>query len=501
MSESKTAPARPREAAPSRPAAADRRVPTTPPSVPTPPATRRLAPALFSGSLVLADLLALAGGVALTWWVRFGSGWLPSPLGTPPFAPYLATVPVVVLLGLAVFQDAGLYRRHRRSNFPSDFTGAVRATLRFAILLAAIGFFYRDFSFSRAFLAIYALSLPGLVAVARRGARSFQRALRDRGIGVERVGIVGDGPLGDRLSEKMTTRTGAGIVVAGRLSAVDLADEATGDALRPLRVRSFVRTHRIDRVVVVDPTLGHDARLDLVETCHEAGARCEFVSDLFEVMTGRVHVEQIDGIPLVGSRLHPLGRIDRIKKRTLDLVGSSVGLLLLSPLFVFLAALVRLDSKGPALYRQPRLGRDGREFDIVKFRSMPIDAEAKAGPVRTTKRDSRATRVGRILRRTSLDELPQLWNVWRGEMSLVGPRPERRVFVEQFRQDIPRYLERHGVKSGITGWAQAHGLRGDTSIEERTRYDIWYVENWSLGLDLKILFLTLFRFLSQEDAY
>ncbi|MBZ0270007.1 sugar transferase, partial [bacterium] len=211
--------------------------------------------------------------------------------------------------------------------------------------------------------------------------------------------------------------------------------------------------------------------------------------------------DEIGGVPLIGSRLHPLGRIDRVQKRTLDLVGSALGLVVLSPLLAFTALLVRLDSPGGALYRQSRLGRDGRAFHLWKFRSMPIDAEAGSGPVRNTKADTRATRMGRILRRTSLDELPQLWNVLRGEMSLVGPRPERPFFVESFRERIPRYLERHGVKSGLTGWAQVNGLRGDSSIEDRTRFDIWYVENWTLALDLKILVLTALRFLFQEEAY
>ncbi|NNE43262.1 MAG: exopolysaccharide biosynthesis polyprenyl glycosylphosphotransferase, partial [Gemmatimonadetes bacterium] len=197
----------------------------------------------------------------------------------------------------------------------------------------------------------------------------------------------------------------------------------------------------------------------------------------------------------------PLGRWDRVKKRILDVTVSATALVVLAPLFAFLALLVRLDSPGPVIFRQPRLGRDGREFRILKFRSMPVDAEGGTGPVRANREDARPTRVGRILRRTSLDELPQLWNVLKGEMSLVGPRPEREHFVDEFQESIPRYLERHGVKSGLTGWAQVNGLRGDTSIEDRTRYDIWYVEHWSVRLDVKILVLTFFRFLFQEEAY
>jgi exopolysaccharide biosynthesis polyprenyl glycosylphosphotransferase len=307
-----------------------------------------------------------------------------------------------------------------------------------------------------------------------------------------------------RLTEKISRRKGSGLKVVAHLEGLTRTDDlpdAPGRARIQARVRSFLRANRISRVIVTEPRLTHDERLDLVELCHAEGARCEFVPDLFEVMSGRVEVEEIDGIPLVGSKLHPLGRIDRMKKRTLDLAASSALLLLLSPTLLLLGVLVRLDSRGPVLYRQRRLGRDGREFDIVKFRSMSTSAEGETGPVRARRGDPRRTRLGRVLRRTSLDELPQLWNVLRGEMSLVGPRPERSFFVDRYQELIPRYLERHGVKSGLTGWAQVHGLRGDTSVEERTRYDIWYVENWSLGLDLKILWLTLIRFLLQEEAY
>jgi exopolysaccharide biosynthesis polyprenyl glycosylphosphotransferase len=190
-----------------------------------------------------------------------------------------------------------------------------------------------------------------------------------------------------------------------------------------------------------------------------------------------------------------------VQKRALDLVAASLGLIAASPLLACCAIAIRLETPGPALFRQRRLGRDGREFDILKLRTMPVDAEEMSGPVRASRGDGRATRLGSVLLRTSLDELPQLWNVVKGEMSLVGPRPERPYFVDHFQSRVPRYLERHGVKSGITGWAQVHGLRGNTSIDERTRYDIWYVENWSILLDVKIVLLTMVRFPFQKDAY
>ncbi|MFN8176605.1 MAG: undecaprenyl-phosphate glucose phosphotransferase [bacterium] len=492
----------PQASAPAAPAPRAAR-PPTPSFVPTPPATRRLSPALFGVTLVACDAAALVLALAAAHWVRFDAGVLPTPLGSPPLRPYLATWPIVVGLGLLVFHEAGLYRAHRRADVRRDILEGTRAVVLLGVLLAAVAFFYREFSFSRTFLALYVGCAAILVVALRRVAGVAHRALRARGIGVQRVALAG-GEVADRLARQIAGRPGSGLEVVARLTGEEwrgLDGPGSDGSLRPRRVRALIHAHRVDRLVVTDPSLTHAARLELVEACHEEGCRCDFVPDLFEVMLGRVRVEEIDGVPLVGVTLHPLGRLQRFQKRTLDLVVASLGLLLFAPILLVLAIAVKADSKGPVLFRQRRIGRDGREFDIVKFRSMPAAAERDTGPVRATRDDPRPTRVGRVLRRTSLDELPQLWNVARGEMSLVGPRPERPVFVDEFRQSIPRYLERHGVKSGMTGWAQVHGLRGDTSIDERTRYDIWYVEHWSLSLDVKILVLTALRVLFQEEAY
>jgi exopolysaccharide biosynthesis polyprenyl glycosylphosphotransferase len=322
---------------------------------------------------------------------------------------------------------------------------------------------------------------------------------------LEHVAIVGGGEIGRRLASRVQGQPGFGMRVVSQIDGLDWRaegqDELQGRAYRMERVRSLVRSGNIQRLILTDSQLTADERLDFVEECHANGVQCDFVPDLFELMLGRARVEEIDGVPLVGAKLHPLDRGARVQKRALDVLLSLAGLLATFPLLIVAMVAIKLESPGPALFRQRRLGRDGTEFDILKLRSMSMGAEDETGPVRAHRGDERATRLGAILRRTSIDELPQLWNVLKGEMSLVGPRPERPYFVGHFQSRIPRYLERHGVKSGITGWAQVHGLRGDTSIEDRTRYDIWYVENWSLLLDLKILALTLIRFLFQKEAY
>ncbi len=225
--------------------------------------------------------------------------------------------------------------------------------------------------------------------------------------------------------------------------------------------------------------------------CRKNDIDFDVVPDLRFPFRGQIQVEEVGGLPLIRARDLPLAGWNGVVKRTFDLFGSGLLLLLASPLLLFCALAVRTSSAGPILYRQARMGRDRRVFTILKFRSMRIDAEGTTGPVWARENDPRRTAVGEFLRKWSLDELPQLWNVFRGDMSLVGPRPERPYFVEQFHDSIPHYYGRHRIKAGLTGWAQVNGLRGNVPIEERTRYDLYYIENWSLWLDLRILLLTL----------
>lgn len=475
-----------------------------PPAAKTPPATRELWPTVFPATLVLSDALALVAALFATYAIRFQSGLFPTPLGVPELSAYAVALVVLVPAGLVTIAREGMYAPRRRARVSRDVVDAARASGMLALLLVAAAFFYREFSFSRSMLAGFWLAATFFVTLFRRFASRAHRAFHARGFGLERVVLVGGGPMAARLAQRIVEQPGFGIRIVGEIEGLDwraAQDDATSRAGRLARIRGLAEGGTVDRVILTDPHLSHDERLDFLEECHAFGVTCDFVPDLFDVLSGRLRVEEIDGVPLVGAKLHPLGRAARMQKRTLDVVISAGTMLLFAPLFAFLALLVKLDSPGPVFYRQRRLGRDGREFEILKFRSLPMDAEAASGPLRATRGDTRATRIGALLRRSSLDELPQLANVLKGEMSLVGPRPERPVFVGQYRTDVPRYLERHGVKSGITGWAQVNGLRGDTSIEERTRYDLWYVENWSLTLDVKILLLTSVRFLFQKEAY
>jgi exopolysaccharide biosynthesis polyprenyl glycosylphosphotransferase len=249
------------------------------------------------------------------------------------------------------------------------------------------------------------------------------------------------------------------------------------------------------------PLSFHQKIMEIVLNCQDLNVEFQIVPDMLEMMAARAKVMVSDGVPLISLGRTPLEGWNRILKRSLDIGLSGIGLVMLSPVFAFLAILIKADSRGRVFFKQERLGRDGKKFVQYKFRSMMDNAEQETGPVFAAEDDPRRTKMGTILRKYNLDELPQLFNVLRGDMSLVGPRPERQFFVDKFKEGIPRYFLRHKVKSGITGWAQVNGLRGNTSIEERTKYDLFYMENWSLSFDIKILLLTLKDWLRSKNAY
>jgi len=241
--------------------------------------------------------------------------------------------------------------------------------------------------------------------------------------------------------------------------------------------------------------------VSLVESANREIVEVKVVPDLVQVIALRARLEELDGIPIINIHDVPLRGFNSVLKRVIDVAISAAGLLTLAPVILTVAAIIRRTSPGAAFFRQERMGLDGRSFWVWKFRSMYDGAERETGPVWAREDDPRCTPIGRFLRRSNLDEVPQLWNVLRGDMSLVGPRPERPFFVQQFKQRMPQYMLRHKVKAGLTGWAQVNGWRGNTSIEKRIEYDLYYIENWSVMLDLKIMWLTLVNGFFHKHAY
>ena len=315
-----------------------------------------------------------------------------------------------------------------------------------------------------------------LVGAGDIGRMVLQKLIQSPRLGYQTVGFADDSP---------ERREVAGVPVLGGLDDVG----------------AIIREHDVEEVIITLPGASHEQSLDIISQCERQRVTVRVFPDLFQIIASQVTVSDLDGLPLVNVRDVALRGWRLTLKRAMDITVSAAGLILLSPLLLLIALLIKLDSPGPVFYSQIRVGLDGKPFPMLKFRSMRVGAEDETGPVWATEDDPRRTRLGTILRRLSLDELPQLINVLVGQMSLVGPRPERPVFVEQFKQVVPRYMDRHMEKAGLTGWAQVNGLRGDTSIIERTKYDLYYIENWSLLFDIKIILRTLISGFGDKNAY
>jgi Undecaprenyl-phosphate glucose phosphotransferase len=327
-----------------------------------------------------------------------------------------------------------------------------------------------------------------------------------RGVGDDRVLVIGTGEVGQMLMQKILQNRKLGYHVMGFVDSSKSVRRQKVNGVPVLGtlvdIPSIIERFGIDEVVIGLPESSHQDLVGIISLCEREKVGIRVFPDVFQIMASEVGIGDLGGLPLLTMRDVALQGWKLTLKRSMDVLLSAIALVLLSPFLLLAALLVKLDSPGPIFYIQERMGLDARPFKMIKFRSMRMDAET-GGPGWTTPDDPRRTKLGSLLRRFNIDELPQLINVLIGDMSLVGPRPERPVYVEQFRQSIPRYMDRHREKAGITGWAQVNGLRGDTSIIERTKYDLWYIENWSLALDFKILIRTIVQWLfgTNRNAY
>jgi exopolysaccharide biosynthesis polyprenyl glycosylphosphotransferase len=345
------------------------------------------------------------------------------------------------------------------------------------------------------------LTIP-LITLGRVLTSRVQRSVRSRH--PERLLVIGTGDIAHMILQKTLQVPQLGFKVVGFADGqASNGDIAGVPILGPTtELPKILRDHNIQQVVIALPQASHEELLDLISICEDEHAEVSIFPDLFQIVASELSIDDLGGLPLLTVRDVALHGWKLTAKRAMDIVVSGLVLVFISPLMMLIALLIKLESKGPVFYSQVRVGLDGKPFDMIKFRSMRTDAEKETGPVWATADDPRKTRLGSFLRKTSLDEFPQFINVLLGDMSLVGPRPERPVFVEQFRQVVPRYMERHREKAGITGWAQVNGLRGETSIVERTKYDLYYIENWSLLFDLKIVLRTFINFFRRDgNAY
>jgi exopolysaccharide biosynthesis polyprenyl glycosylphosphotransferase len=466
-----------------------------------------LSPDWLPKALIAGDAVIVVVSLLIGYWYRHNLDPI-RPRGGEAlaFGPYLAAIPAVVVIYLVSLAINNQYHSWRGRTLAAVlinlYTGVGLAAI---LILALISLANLGIYFSRLTITYTVLLSAVLLTVERFFLRQYETRLRRQGIGTERVLMVGTAAGSAMLIQRMNMFPQYGYQVVGvadderkpgeQYAGVPVAG-AVGDLHR------LVDELKINQVFLAVPNADRALLLRLIKLCEDQKIDFKIVPDLLDVMSTRVDVNAIDGVPLVGIRKNRLTGVNAMIKRALDVVVSAVVLAILSPVFLIVALLIKLTSpNGPVLFRQERVGRYRRPFIVYKFRTMIPDAEKDTGPVVATPGDPRTTAIGRLLRRTSIDELPQLFNILKGDMSLVGPRPQPTYFDEKYSADVPRYLERQQVRPGLTGWAEVNDLRGAAPISDRTLYDAYYVENWSLALDLKILLLTALRLFFQRHAY
>jgi exopolysaccharide biosynthesis polyprenyl glycosylphosphotransferase len=455
---------------------------------------------------VLVDCTAIEVAFLAAYWLRFDSpltSVVPVTLGYPQLEAYILGSFFVIPIWVWLLMRRGMYATRRVQYFSDEFFALIRVITLGMLVVMAAAFFYRAFSFSRLVFALLFGSSIFFLSAGRWIMLRFEQAWYASGRDLLNVLFVGRGSSAATIAASFKRRRDLGYNIIGLCTVSDAGDPPEGvRVLGSIQdLQSIIREHKIDLVLLTLDNAEHQLTERLVRDCDGLDVELMIVPDLVELLTSQVRIKNIDGIPFLRIKGVALGPWNAISKRAFDIIFALVVLIAISPIFLLLAFVVTMTSKGPVFFSQERVGLDGRTFNVLKFRSMRLDAETATGPVWASKDDPRTTGVGKFLRRFSLDELPQLLNVLKGDMSLVGPRPERPHFVEQFSKDIPKYLERHRVKTGMTGWAQVNGLRGNAPIEERTKYDIYYVENWSLVFDLKIILKTVRAVIFGEDAY
>ena len=462
---------------------------------------------VFVVHLVLTDMAMAALAFSLAYILR---QLLPFPVpaeGMESFGAHIPMLFIHVFSVLAVFLSFRLYSL-RRSSRVDEFYAIVAAAAvgtLMGVALASLGL--RNFvvgqDYSRA-MVVYAWLLSTLLTVVGRLFNSWLRQhLIRRGWGRRRVLIVGTGDVARMILQKIMWTPELGYDVVGLVSFHETDQRALLEV--PVvgaadNLGQIIEAQQADEVVIALPEeTSHNDILWLISECERGRVTIRVYPDLFQIMAGPVSIGEMGGIPILTVRDIAMTGWRRTAKRLMDIVGAAAGLIALSPLMILTAIIIKLESPGPVFFVQERMGLDAKPFPILKFRSMRADAE-KFGTW-TAENDPRRTKIGALLRKTNIDEFPQLINILVGDMSLVGPRPEQPYYVEQFRRSIPRYMDRHREKAGLTGWAAVNGYRQDTSIIERTKYDLWYIENWSLLLDIKIIIRTILQFFHSPNAY
>ncbi|SKB76701.1 Undecaprenyl-phosphate glucose phosphotransferase [Lachnospiraceae bacterium] len=460
---------------------------------------------IFNRLHVVLDALVIAGSYNLAYAAKFLSPWEDQSILHLPYRMYMMALPFLVIGYLILYSVFSLYDSKRASGRKREFYNIIRANTVGALIFVVSLYVMHQDHFSREMIVyFYGINIL-LTTIFRNVIRLILRYFRRRGFNRKFVLLVGYSSAAESYINKLRLNPQWGYVIRGILDDKVKA----GTVYKGIKVLGTIGNleyilpeNHLDEIAITLPLSEYGKLEKIVALCEKSGVHTQFVPDYNRVIPSKPYMEDLDGLPIINIRHVPLtNTFNFVAKRIVDIIGSLVMIVIFSPIMLFSVIAIRISSKGPVIFKQERVGLHNRPFMMYKFRTMEVQKPSQEQKGWTTPNDPRVTGIGKLLRRTSMDELPQLFNILRGDMSIVGPRPERPQFVEKFKEEIPRYMIKHQVRPGLTGWAQVNGLRGNTSIRMRVEYDLYYIENWTMSFDIKIMFLTVFKGLINKNAY
>lgn len=459
----------------------------------------------FNRLHVLLDAVVVACAYLLAWFLKIEGPFADKNVGTYTMEFYLSALYFIVPGYLVVYYLNRMYTPRRTQKIETELAQVVTSNI-----LGAVAFFvciavFKFSDFSRGLIGIFVGINVALQILEKVMIRWTLRHMRTKGYNMKYVLLVGYSRAAEEYINRINSNPQWGYVIRGILDD-NVPRGTTYKGVKVIgkidNIDVILPISQLDEIAVTLALADYDRLEELVGICEKSGVHTKFIPDYNSLIPNKPYTEDINGLPVINIRYVPLSNtVNAIAKRTVDIIGSLLGIIVLSPFLLIVAIIIKCTSKGPIIFKQERVGLHNKTFNMYKFRTMYVQDKSEEVKKWTTKDDPRVTKVGKFFRKTSIDEFPQLFNILRGDMSLVGPRPERPQFVEKFREEIPRYMIKHQVRPGLTGWAQINGFRGDTSIRKRIDYDIYYIENWTMGFDIKIMFLTIFRGFINENAY
>lgn len=458
---------------------------------------------LLNRGIVLLDIITIFLAFLLSWYIRIHSGLIEVEGGVLTFKGFLIPVLVMIPVYLIIYNFKRLYNAERMVFLSKELGNIIVANILGILIFTGLLFVTKQIDYSRTFLVIFFLLCTFFTAGERAVIRIVMRRIRKKGYNTKYTVFVGYSDGTEKFNKLIKENVHWGYKVLGMFEDYKINNDNIPYLGTINDLEKYLSENRaVDEIIITLEIKDYDKLKGIISVCEKLGVRAQIIPSYYKYLPAKPYVEEIGGVPLINMRYIPLDNIlNKTIKRIVDIIGSLIAIILFSPIMIIVAILIKATSKGPLIFKQERIGLNRKPFVMYKFRSMKMQDPEEEKKDWTTKNDSRKTKIGTFIRKTSIDELPQFFNVLKGDMSLIGPRPERPYYVEKFMNEIPKYMVKHQVRPGITGWAQVNGWRGDTSIEKRIECDIYYIENWSFSFDIRIVFLTIFKGFVNKNAY